>query len=141
MFFCVVSAVPGWVTFMPGVWFTRVPLSHNFSCEETSPVIGVPSSLYNLMPGVAGAKNRSLLHSYIVANVRRWFFAAENENDTDCPGSISGDAPEFLNVPDSTSGLLSNTFSIVIVFDCIAGSLSFLHDAMKTMEDITATVF
>src|SRR4051812_37371503 len=102
---------------MPGAWFTRVPLSHNFISEETSPVIGVPSSLYNFIPGLAVAKNRSLLHPYIVANVRRWFLAAENEKDTDCPGRIRAGLPVPIKVPDSTSGLLSNTFSMVIVFD------------------------
>src|SRR3954452_16071645 len=103
---------------MPGAWLIRVPLSHNFMLEETSPVIGVPSSLYNLIPGLAGAKNKSLLQPYMVANVRRWFLAAENEKDTDWPGSITGGVPVPIKVPDSTSGLLSKTFSIVIVFGC-----------------------
>jgi hypothetical protein len=58
----------------------------------------------------------------MVAKVRRWFLDAENEKDTDCPGKITGGVPVPINVPDSTSGLLSRTFSIEIVFDCGSGS-------------------
>jgi hypothetical protein len=64
--------------------------------------------------------------------VSRWFFAAEKEKETDCPGNITGGVPVPLNVPVSTNGLLFNTFSMVMV-DCVDILSSFLsQDARHT---------
>jgi hypothetical protein len=73
--------------------------------------------------------------------VSRWFFAAENEKDTDCPGNITGGVPVPLKLPDSTRGLLSSTFSIVIVVDSVIAVSSSLHDAPANATISTAIDF
>jgi hypothetical protein len=93
------------------------------------------------MPGFAGAKNKSLLQPYMVANVSRWFLAAEKVKDTNCPGSITGGVPVPLKVPDSTKGLLSNTFSMVMVLDWVTTSSFFLQDASNATADNIINVF
>src|SRR5690606_19394119 len=72
-------------------------------------------SSYNLIPGLSGAKKRSFDHPYIAAKVIACPLAAENSNDTDSPGMITGELPLFWNVPDSTKGLEFSTFSMVMV--------------------------
>jgi hypothetical protein len=61
--------------------------------------------------------------------------AAEKVKVVDCQGKISGGVPLPWKVPVSTSGLLSSTFSMVMVADWLGGvSLSFLQAASDNTE-------
>src|SRR5689334_17115176 len=90
-----------------------------------------PSSLYNWIPELAGAENRSLLQPYIEAKVRRWLLAAEKLKEVDCPGRITGGVPFPWKVPVSTNGLLSSTFSMVMVADWPDGLSSTLSQEAR----------
>src|ERR1700744_3682604 len=71
-----------------------------------------------MMPGLAGAKKRSLDQPYIVAKLNASPLAAEKLIVTDCPGSIRAGDPVPWKVPDSTRGWDWSTFSIVSVPIC-----------------------
>src|SRR4051794_22233080 len=61
--------------------------------------------------------------------------------EVDSFGSITV-PPGPLKVPDSTSGLLSNTFSTVIVVGCTTALVSSSHDVrIKAAVDSAARVF
>src|SRR5690606_32314771 len=117
----------------------QVPLSHNLICEETPHSLGVPSSSCNVIPGFSGAKKRSLDQPYMVANESAWPLAAENWNEMDSPGMITGASPLFSKVPDCTNGLESSTFSTVMVEDIPIcwSSLSSLSQATNRKGSVT----